>query len=126
MKKQQAELFLCFAAFGAVCLMLYDVFRAMRKEIRHGTILIILEDTLFSAGVCAGCYGIFFYKNYGALRAYGFLGMMMGAMLYHLTLRKWVYRFLEIWFRMIFFPFRWIRRKCKLWKSHRKALTKQE
>ena len=126
MKEQQAELFLCLAAWGAVSLMVYDVLRALRREIRHGTILLCLEDTIFGAAVCIGCYSIFFYQNYGALRAYGFIGMLVGAMLYQQTISKPVRYCFQRGFRMILWPLRWIRQKCKIWKSRRKALTKQE
>ena len=126
MIEQQAELFLYFVVFGAVCALIYDLLRALRQEIHHGTPWLIAEDTLFSAVVCSGCYGLFFYKNRGALRAYGFLGMVIGALLYHLTLSNMMLLCFRRFFRVILFPLRWIRKKCKIWKSHRKSLTKQE
>ena len=126
MKEQQAELFLYFVALGAVCALLYDLLRAFRQEVRHGTASLMVEDTMFSAVVCGGCYGLFFYKNQGALRAYGLIGMAVGAGLYHLTVSRLVRRCFRRLFRMVLFPLRWMCRKCKIWKSHRKSLTKQE
>lgn len=126
MKEQQAELFLIFVVFGAGCAFAYDLLRVLRQEIRHGTAALMVEDTLLSAAACVGCYGIFFWKNRGALRAYGFLGILLGVLLYHFMLSSLVQRCLRCILKIMLGPVRWMRRKCKIWKSRRKALTKQE
>jgi len=126
MKEQQAELFLLFVVFGAACALLYDLLRAFRKEMHHGLFWVMAEDVLFSALACAGCYSIFFMKNQGALRAYGFLGILLGVLLYHFTIGGLMQHCFRCFFKTLSFPIKWILRKCKIWKSRRKALTKQE
>ena len=126
MRQQQAELFLWFVGFGLACGLAYDLVRAFRREIKHGTAAMMVEDTLFSALACSGCYGLFFWKNHGALRAYGFIGILIGVTLYYLTVSRWMLWCFRGCFRILFFPFRWLLPKCKKWKSGKKLLTNRD
>ena len=126
MKWQQAEMFLWFIGFGIICGLIYDLLRAFRREIRHGTAAVMTEDILFCAAACSGCYAIFFLKNNGALRAYGFIGILLGAALYYLTISRGVLMGFRWCFKGMLFPFRYLVSKCKKWKFIRKALTNRK
>ncbi len=116
-------MFLWFVALGITCGLIYDLLRAFRREIKHSTVALMIEDILFCAATCVSCYIIFFQKNHGALRAYGFVGILLGAMLYYLTVSKWTLIGFRWCFKVILFPFRWLLLKCKKWKFTRKTLT---
>lgn len=123
MKEQQVILFLYFAGFGFSSRLLYDLLRALRREIKHANTMVMIEDVLFCAAGCIGCYSIFLRKNNGALRAYGFIGILLGVVLYDLTVGKWMLKGFRTGFKIILAPTRWLLSKCKKWKFHRKALT---
>lgn len=123
MRQQQAELFLWFVGFGVICGLIYDLLRAFRKEVKHARAAVTLEDTLYGALVCGGCYGLFFWKNQGALRAYGFIGFFCGMTLYFLTVSRWVQIVFQWCFKALLLPVRWVLPKCKKWKTGRKSLT---
>lgn len=116
-------MFLWFVGFGIICGFIYDLLRAFRREIKHSTAAVMCEDVLFSAAACSGCYAIFFLKNHGALRAYGFIGILLGAALYCLTVSRWMLTCFRGCFKVVLFPIRWLLLKCKKWKFTRKALT---
>ena len=102
-----------FVALGLTGGTLYDLLQAFRREIRHGAAALVAEDSLFALAVCTGCYGLFFWKNQGALRAYGFVGLLAGATLYQLTVSPWVRRCFIFFFRVLLYPLRRIRAKWK-------------
>lgn len=119
-------MFLWFVGLGIICAVVYDLLRAFRREVKHGTAWVIAEDVFFCAAACISCYGVFFQKNHGALRAYGFLGFFLGAEVYHLTVSRWVRAFFTWCWKAVLFPFRWLLPKCKKWKSGRKMLTNRK
>ncbi len=123
MKEQQVILFLYFVGLGFSSRLVYDLLRALRREIKHVNAAVMIEDVLFSAAGCIGCYGIFFRKNNGALRAYGFIGILLGVVLYDLTIGRWMLKGFRTGFKIILAPIRWLLSKCKKWKLPRKALT---
>jgi spore cortex biosynthesis protein YabQ len=125
MKEQQAILFIWFVGFGFSCRLIYDLLRALRCEVKHAAAMVMVEDVLFCAVACAGCYGIFLRENHGALRAYGFIGILVGAVLYDLTFGKWLLKGFKLGFKIMLVPGRWVAAKCKKWKLRRKALTNQ-
>ncbi len=116
-------MFLWFVGLGMICGLAYDLLRAFRREVRHGNAAVMLEDVLFCAAACGGCYGIFFQKNQGALRAYGFIGILVGAALYYLMISKWMLILFRWCFKILLCPYRCLLQKCKKWKSGRKSLT---
>lgn len=119
-------MFLWFVGFGVLGGLIYDMLRALRCEIRHNTAAVMSEDVLFCAAACIGCYTIFFLKNHGALRAYGFVGILLGAVVYGVTVSRWMRLCFGTCFKAALFPFRWLLRKCKKWKFARKTLTNRK
>lgn len=106
MKYQQAWLFIYFIILGAAGGLIYDSLRAARQSIRHSVSAVLIEDGIFWIAVFAACYTVFFLKNQGALRGYGFLGMICGGILYFLLLSP---GFLKVWrgiWKLLLFPVR--------------------
>ncbi len=72
---------LCGVALGAV----YDCLRVLRATVRHGKILLFVEDFLYAL-FFGFVYFIFAAAQTGQLRFFTFLGMVMGALLERITI----------------------------------------
>lgn len=117
MKEQQAWLLLYFIGLGTAAGLVYDLLRAFRQEIPHAAVIVILEDSLFGSVVCISCYALFFWKNQGALRIYGFLGFALGVLLYIRWISPWMLRLYQGILKGLLFPMRWLASKRKKQKK---------
>lgn len=86
MVENQAYLFLVFSLTGVIIGILFDLFRVLRKSIRTADIVTYLEDILFwiLSGILI-LYNIWYFND-GEIRLFMFLGIIMGIMIYMLTL----------------------------------------
>lgn len=82
---EQAFLFLTCVKTGIFMGMLYDFIRVFRKIIRHPNWVVQIEDLLY--WVTCGCFAfvMIYWKNYGQIRSFVFLGMVIGITLYFCT-----------------------------------------
>ena len=65
--------------------MLYDVIRVFRKILSHPNWVIQLEDLLYWI-TCGGfAFVMIYWKNYGQIRGFVFLGILIGTVLYFST-----------------------------------------
>lgn len=86
MVQNQAYLFLVFSLTGVVIGVLFDFFRILRRTIKTGNIVTYIQDILF--WVLTGIlilYNIWYFNN-GEIRIYMFLGIIIGVLIYMLTL----------------------------------------
>ena len=86
MAQDQAYLFLVFSLTGVIIGILFDFFRILRRTIRTNNIITYIEDILF--WILTGLlilYNIWFFNN-GEIRIYMFLGIILGILIYMLTL----------------------------------------
>ena len=84
----QIYIFLIFILNGITIGLIFDTFRSVRKTFKTSDIITYLEDILFwviSGGITL--YLIFYFNN-GELRAYIFLGLLSGIIIYILFLSK--------------------------------------
>ena len=83
MVENQAYLFLVFSLTGVVLGVLFDFFRVLRKTFKTGDFVTYIEDILYwiLAGIII-LYNIWFFND-GEIRD---LGILMGAIIYCLTL----------------------------------------
>ncbi|MGL4738010.1 MAG: spore cortex biosynthesis protein YabQ [Cellulosilyticaceae bacterium] len=81
----QLELFLYAIAMGILLGMIYDLTRIFRKAIRHPNFLVQIEDGLYWILCAFIAFGILYLHNYGQLRIFVFLGMILGAIFYFAT-----------------------------------------
>lgn len=82
----QAGFWLYAAALGAVLLFLYDLLRICRRVVPHGAAWIGIED--FFYWLVSGCliFAMLYRFNNGIIRWFAVFGMLVGMLLYHLTI----------------------------------------
>ena len=51
-----------------------------------------MEDALFWLALAAGTFGIFYEKNSGNLRFYGFIGIFLGGILYEISAGRLIFK----------------------------------
>lgn len=79
---EELELFgiFCLLGLGAGCL--YDGLRLFRRMIPHNLLWLTVEDILFWSVMGGATYSIFFIKNRGGLRVFGWIGEVIGIFVY--------------------------------------------
>lgn len=81
----QAGFWLYAAALGAVLLFLYDLLRIFRRAVPHGVAAVGMEDFVY--WLVSGCliFAMLYRFNNGVIRWFAVFGMVVGMLLYHLT-----------------------------------------
>ncbi len=95
---------LVFAITGIAIGILFDVFRILRKSFKTTDWITYIQDILF--WILAGAIILFsiFQFNNGEIRSYVFLGIILGVILYMLTISKFIIRssvFIIKWLKKI-------------------------
>ena len=90
--REQLELFgmLCLLGMGAAGT--YDGLRLIRRQRPCGLFRVSVEDALFWLALAAGTFGIFYEKNSGNLRFYGFIGIFLGGILYEISAGRLIFK----------------------------------
>lgn len=92
---------------------IFDIFRIIRKLIPHKDFLVLLQDFLFCFFTGIYFFILIYYLNYGQIRFYIIIGILISNLLYLLLLSKY---FINIWlfiFKPINILFVKIRQKMK-------------
>lgn len=91
------QLHVFFAAIytGFVIGIIYDLFGMLRRLSKAGRYLTGLLDLIFWTFAAMFSFAVLFYVNSGEIRAYGFLGMILGFTVYLCTLSRFVVIFLD-------------------------------
>lgn len=84
----QCYIFLIFILNGIAIGLIFDVFRTLRKSFKTSDIITYIEDILFWIISGAMTLYLIFHLNNGELRAYIFVGLVIGIILYMLLLSK--------------------------------------
>jgi len=86
----QAYLFFIFLINGIIIGLLFDFFRILRRSFKTNNIITYIEDILFwiLTGIIL-LYSIFIFNN-GEIRLYLFLGVMLGIIIYMLTISTFI------------------------------------
>lgn len=105
---------------GAGLAFVYDCIRILRLLIPHKDVLVDIEDLGFWLFTAWMVFRTLFTYNRGALRAYAFLGMFLGVIVYALTLSRLllflVHKMLPCWkkcFHVLGKPFTWLTEFCR-------------
>lgn len=85
---EEVELFVVCLLLGGFLAMVYDGIRIFRMIVRHGEVVVDIEDLLFWLFTAWMVFRTLFYYNRGALRGYAFIGMFLGVLLYTLTISR--------------------------------------
>ena len=113
---------ICFL-LGMVIAAIYDAIRILRLLVPHRDIVVDIEDLSFWLFTAWLVFRTLFTYNRGALRAYAFIGMFLGVIVYSLTISKlvmfFVHKMVPYWkkfFSILITPFK------KIGKNLRKML----
>lgn len=90
MNDNQASLFLIYIATGMLICIFYDIFRALRKTIKTSNIVTYIEDIIFWTIVAIFLIIEILNLNSGELRLYTFIGIIIGCIIYLLTVSKFI------------------------------------
>lgn len=86
----QTYVFFIFILCGIFIALIFDVFRILRKSFKTPDIITYIEDVVFWLLTCIIlAYAIFRYNN-GEIRAYIFIGLIIGLIIYLLLISKYV------------------------------------
>ena len=86
----QAYIFIIFVIVGFVIGLLFDFFRILRRSIETKDFITYIEDILFC--LITGSiilYSIFYFNN-GEFRMYMFIGILIGVLMYLLTISPYI------------------------------------
>ncbi|MGI6010769.1 MAG: spore cortex biosynthesis protein YabQ [Ruminococcus sp.] len=78
-------LFVKSILYGIIMMVGYDVFRILRRVIRHRPFWVILEDLCYWIGSGFFLFSRIYTENSGVLRGYFFAGLILGMILWHYT-----------------------------------------
>ena len=101
------EMTLLVACFflGMILGLFYDGFRILRLFIRHKDWLVDVEDLVFWVVTAWLVFKTLFCYNQGILRAYAFLGIMIGLLLYYLSVSKIIFclarKIVPVWSKVL-------------------------
>ena len=84
----QSYIFIIFILNGALIGLIFDIFRTFRKSFKTSDIITYIQDILFWIISGGTTLYLIFYFNNGKLRAYIFLGVLIGVVLYVLFISK--------------------------------------
>lgn len=90
---REVQVFFSFVLCGAILYFCYDLFSVIRKQTKAEGFMVHLQDGLFWL---VGLFILFFFafkESRGNIRFYELLGAILGAVLYGLTLSRWVVPF---------------------------------
>ena len=101
MAQNQAYLFLVFSLTGVIIGILFDFFRIFRRTIKTSNIITYLEDVVFWILTCLLILYNIWYFNNGEIRIYMFLGIILGILIYMLTLSSILIKVFSMLFRIL-------------------------
>jgi len=86
----QAWLFLSTVLVGVAIGVFYDIFRIFRRILRHSSAIVQLEDLFFWLIVTGAVFYFMLHRNYGEIRPFTIIGVIIGAALYFATISQWI------------------------------------
>jgi spore cortex biosynthesis protein YabQ len=84
----QALVFLTTVLIGFFIGFVYDLFRVLRRIVRHANLLTSLEDVLYWLFVSLFMFYVMLDRNYGEIRFFTIFGAFLGMILYFCTISK--------------------------------------
>lgn len=86
----QAYIFFVFIINGMIISFIFDIFRISRKTFKTPDWLTYVEDIFFWLISCIIlAYSIYTYNN-GGIRLYMFIGLLIGSIIYIITISKYI------------------------------------
>ena len=78
---------------GMGLVLVYDVFRILRRVIKHGTLLIGIEDIFFWTLCTVTVFLLLYRENDGMIRLFAFVGILLGMGCYLALFSRIILRF---------------------------------
>jgi len=114
----QAMSFLATVLAGAALGIFYDFFRILRRVLRHKTMAIAVEDAIFWLVATLLMFVFLLHANSGEIRGFTFLGVVIGAALYFLTLSQFVTKFAMVIISPVVSMVRFIKKGLKFGRRY--------
>lgn len=86
----EAVFFLLSVAEGVGLVLVYDMFRILRRILKHGTVLIGMEDICYWVFCTIAVFLLLYQKNDGMLRLFAFVGILTGMAIYYLLFSRFI------------------------------------
>ncbi len=100
----ELQFFLLSILWGGILLLAYDVLRIFRRLIKHGIILVAIEDLIFWLLASLFIFTMIFHKNNGIIRGFSIIGMLLGIILYHFSISDGLVKSLTKLIQTLFSP----------------------
>jgi spore cortex biosynthesis protein YabQ len=120
----ELQFFLISVLWGAILLFVYDIFRILRRLIKHNAFFVAVQDLIFWVASSVFIFAMMYKENNGIIRGFSVMGMAIGMILYHYILSELfvnlITKFIQILFRPLVILFKQVKRivhfvlsKCK-------------
>lgn len=86
----EVKFFLMSVAWGAILLVMYDCLRILRKVVKHGAVLMSIEDIIYWTISSVLIFRMMYQLNDGIIRGFSLLGILLGMVLYKYTISDYV------------------------------------
>ena len=87
---REAQFFFYAVGEGVGLVLFYDVFRILRRIVRHGNVWVGLEDIVYWVLCTIAVFLLLHEKNDGMVRAFAFMGISIGIVIYYLLFSRYV------------------------------------
>ncbi len=91
----QTKLFLWAFVLGCGLGIFYDIFRCLRLIIKHNNISVIIEDAIYIIIFSLSVFTLILERARGELKAFMFVGAIIGMILYILTIGNFVIKIMN-------------------------------
>ncbi|MDF2539492.1 MAG: hypothetical protein K0S76_2513 [Herbinix sp.] len=109
----ELQFFLISILWGAIILLVYDVFRILRRLIKHNWFFVAIEDLLFWVVSSVFIFAMMYQENNGIIRGFSVMGMGIGMVLYHYILSELLISAVTKLIYTLFRPFIFVVNKIK-------------
>lgn len=104
---QEITFFLHSILIGLVITFVYDWILILRKLVKHGTVLVSIEDSVFWIACGIGVFYILYRENNGILRWFAVVGATLGMLFYKTVIKnRFVYIMSTCIHKIMWFLFR--------------------
>lgn len=107
---QEGSLLFISLGFGILLMLGYDILRIFRRIIKHGAILMAVEDAIYWIACALGIFAMLYQENDGLLRWFVLAGIALGMLMENSWISPWV---IKIFVKILSFL---IERWLKIWK----------
>lgn len=92
----ELRFFLNSILWGVILLVIYDVFRIIRKIIKHNGFFIAIQDIIYWVVCSILIFNMMYEQNNGIIRAFAVLAVVIGMLLYHGSVSNMVVDFISM------------------------------